>query len=408
MPFARTLSANARHPDAPPAAAPPPAVAIMPSRTCTACTTCPPAIRQPRQQGVVTLAMTLLVLFLSSLMVFQSSAGLLFEIRTGNNMLRQKQAQEAARGGLDAALAWLVSNGSASNFTNTANWTDDATGPSGNNQKANSSIFPQAISSQTIGDYPVSVSLWRNATAANVLEIRASSSGDGVATVSERLQLGTTTTSTSTPVTLNLNTVAPIVIKGGMSGVTGNPSVAAGTTGTAIISSQSSTTINTGGHGQSGLTVTGNIKGNAFTGTAWDLVFPNTSKAEMRAAADYSTIYFYDNEIPPPNNWHTNVGTASKPGILIFDTGAGCPKLNGGVVIYGIVYYADNCGNQGWGGAKIYGSMVSERSITKLTANSQFIGWSSTLGTGTVNLPPVTSTTTNNTLAIKTASWRDF
>lgn len=79
----------------------------MPSRTCSICS--PATCRQPRQQGVVTLAMTLLVLFLSSLMVFQSSAGLLFEIRTGNNLVSQSKAMEAARGGVEHALAWLAS-----------------------------------------------------------------------------------------------------------------------------------------------------------------------------------------------------------------------------------------------------------------------------------------------------------
>ena len=402
----------------------------MPSRTCTACTTRSPAIRQPRQQGVVTLAMTLLVLFLSSLMVFQSSAGLLFEIRTGNNLVSQSKAMEAARGGVEHALAWLASGAVSSTALSSAgNWSNDGSGPSGNNQQANSSLFGSAVSAQSIGSYSVAVSLWRNAATPNTLEIRATASGDASASIRQKVQLGTLTTTTTTPVTLNLASFAPIVVEGSLgdcgkkkSCITGNPSVTAGDSGVAIMTSASAAS-NQPGH----LSVTGQIQGNAFSGSAWDFVFPDTSKEQMRleseaqAAAELAaqqagtsyqrTVYYFDASNIGSiggQNWHQNIGSPSQPAILVFDSGAGCPKMNGGVVIYGLVYYADSCGKNGWGGATLTGTLVTEDNLSDLTANTQFRGWSANTGSGSINLPPAISTGTSSSLSRKTASWRDF
>ena len=367
------------------------------------------------QQGMATLTMSLVVLFLTSLMVFYTSSGMLFEIKTGNNQLYQSKALEAARGGVEHSMAWLVNSSNTSSLA----WTADATGPSGTNQKATAASFPSSVSSQTIGSYSVAVSLWRNSATPTILEVSAVASGDANATIRQRIRLGTTTVTTTTPNSLNIATVAPIVIKGGLSGITGTPDVYPNTAGGAAIvtSSTNSSEIDTGHLNLHG----GTISYGAFTGTAWDYIFPNTTKAQMKAESekqkllsDPRTIFYYPGsytqmpwEISP---WSSNkiVGSSNNAVVIIFDEGAGCPKINGNVTIYGVVYYYDDCDQNGWGGATIYGSMIADRPITKLTANTDFIGWSVNSGTGTITLPPITTTTTAQTFAKLAASWRDF
>lgn len=354
------------------------------------------------QQGMATLTMSLVVLFLASLMVFYTSSGMLFEIKTGNNQLYQSKALEAARGGVEHAMAWLV-NGSN---TGSLAWTDDNSGPSGTNQKATTASFPSSVSDQSIGGYTVAVSLWRNSATPTILEVSAAAAGDANASIRQRIRLGTTTVTTTTPNTLNVATVAPIVINGKLLDVVGTPDVNPSTTGGVAIatSSTNSSDIQIGHLNLNG----GTISYGAFTGNAWDFVFPNTSKAQMKAAADFEKIYYYDSELQPPDPWHESIGTASNPVILIFDTGAGCPTINGKVAIYGLVYFANACVDNGWGGVKIYGSMVADGTITKLNANAEFTGWSVSSGTGTIDLPPTIEDVTKQTFAKLAASWRDF
>lgn len=441
MPFARKLSANTRHPEGHP----------LRSLHLASYTTMPSSLSkdsafsymliiQRPQQGMVTLAMTLLVLFLSSLMIFQSSTGMLFEIKTGNNQISHSKALEAARGGVESALAWLASGSvSSSALTNASNW---------NGGQANSSLFPNSIASQSISAIAVDVTLWQIAstTSSTVLEIRASSSGDAMATVKQRVELVselTSTPSTETK-TVNLTSVAPIVVNGNFgvcvnkngkgyeSCINGSPDLTAGDAGTSPTDSTgnaievSGTTILTG-H----LAYTGDLKTGAFTGTAWDYVFKGISKAQMLAAAnaqlslplgDRTILYYqYDTttgQITPPfpsnsSTWHTSLGSKDKPVILIFDTYPECPRINGGgtVTIWGVVYYGSGCTNlDGGGSAEFHGSLVTESNLNDLNANTKFFGWTQTTGSTTTIGVPITTTTTStlHKIAKKTASWRDF
>lgn len=339
-----------------------------------------------RQHGLATLTIALIMLFLMSLMIFNTSSGMLLELKTGNNQYFQAKALEAARGGVDYTVSWLDV---PSNYSSLS-WSNDATGPSGNNQKA---TWPSGsdVGSQTIGSYTVAVTLWRNSANTSILEVRAIASGDASVTVRQKIH--------AKSISFNTASAPPLIINGCLSGVTGNPDMHPANTGDTVIqSSQASSCLDNGHLGLNG----GVIQENVFASSAWDYVFA-TSKADMKELAAQSSsdaIYYYDTSNPFSGNWHDDVGTASNPGILIFDTGAGCPKINGNVTIYGIVYYAAECGSdQGWGNTTIYGSVVSEGSITKLTANTDFYPWpggsmpSYTIAMDFAKLP---------------ASWRDF
>lgn len=339
-----------------------------------------------RQHGVTTLAISLIMLFLMSLMIFNTSSGMLLELKTGNNQYYQAKALEAARGGVEYGISWLNTSGNYSSLS----WGSDNSGPSGNNQQTTN--LSSSVASQTIGGYAVAVTLWRNSATPKIIEIRAISSGDASVTVREKVYVNT--------ISFNNASAPPLIINGCLSGVTGNPDMHPTNAGdTVIVASQASSCLDNGHLGLNG----GVMQGDAFTSSAWDYAFA-TSKAEMKTLAAVSSsdaIHYYDASNPFSDvNWHDDLGSATSPGILIFDTGAGCPKINGNVTIYGIVYYAAECGSdQGWGNTTIYGSVISEGNITQLTANTDFYPWQNAT---------IASSYSVVDLAKLPASWRDF
>ncbi|MDP2099500.1 MAG: PilX N-terminal domain-containing pilus assembly protein [Methylobacter sp.] len=107
------------------------------------------------------------------------------------------------------------------------------------------------------------------------------------------------------------------------------------------------------------------------------------------------------------------IGTPSTPVILIVPSAYGCPKLNGGIVIYGIVYFESTtaCASNGWGGADIYGSVIWEGDVDKPNANSRFIAIDFS-NDGAINNtlypPDVLPTTLPYAISAIPGTWKDF
>lgn len=334
----------------------------------------------PRQRGIATLAIALVLLFLVSILLWRTSANLLLELKTTNNQYQQTQALEAARGGIDYGYAWLKQK------AGTPAWHKDSTLPAPYNQRA-------SLPTQKIGQYEVKLALWQDSAAPGKMELQAEARGDALAVVRQKI---------AGESIFNHASNAPIVINGCMSGIKGRPSINGVNGGSAITSSADKSCLDTGHLSLGG----GSIESNAFDDSgpdaAWNHVFA-ISKAEAKALAAKSSsddIHFFDASNPAPHNWHQNVGTPSKPGMLIIDSGGGCPKLNGGVQIYGIVYLSAQCSSSnGWGGAHLTGSLISEGGIDKLGANTSFSPWP---GGGNPDFGVETGLT-----RVK-GSWRDF
>ncbi|MBI3146787.1 MAG: hypothetical protein HYZ18_16330 [Pseudogulbenkiania sp.] len=348
-----------------------------------------------RQHGLATLTTALIMLFLMSLMIFNTSSGMLLELKTGNNQYYQAKALEAARGGIDYTVSWLDVSSNYSSLS----WSNDATGPSGNNQQATN--LSSSVASQTIGGYTVAVTLWRDSADTSILEVRAIASGDASVTVRQKIHAKT--------IQFNIPSVPPLVIDGCLSGVTGTPDMHPANDGDFVIdSSQASSCIDTGHLNMTNDGKTGKVHQTAFSSSAWDYVFA-TSMSDMKALAAQSSadaIYYYDDtdatNKTAPENWHDDVGSESSPGILVFNFSdeKDCPKINGDVTIYGIVYYSAACSkNPGWGNFILHGSVVFEGEVTQMTANTQYYPW-----TG--------GSTPSYTIAMDfaklPASWRDF
>jgi hypothetical protein len=120
---------------------------------------------------------------------------------------------------------------------------------------------------------------------------------------------------------------------------------------------------------------------------AWNHLFAiPLADAKARAAAA-GQVYASDNAVPtapavpfvvytgstPFNGSGTKVyGSAAAPVVLIVSD-PGCPKFNGGVTVYGFIYYESVGGScNGWGGASVIGSVVLEGDAGDFNANSSF------------------------------------
>lgn len=79
-------------------------------------------------------------------------------------------------------------------------------------------------------------------------------------------------------------------------------------------------------------------------------------------------VYFITDTSP----WSANLGDINNPVILYFDDTSECPSINGGAIIFGLVYYdtpPGGCANPGTGNAKVFGTMAFEGDLKKFNSN---------------------------------------
>ena len=96
------------------------------------------------------------------------------------------------------------------------------------------------------------------------------------------------------------------------------------------------------------------------------------------------------------------VGSPTNPIILIIDSAADCPKFNGGITVYGVIFIDSECSSAtGWGGADIYGIVAFNGDVTQLNSNTEFYTFNDIPGGGnTHNLKLPASRVLG--------SWKDF
>jgi Tfp pilus assembly protein PilX len=320
-----------------------------------------------RQRGAAVLALSVIMLFLITIVTFYANKGAVLEQKISTNQLQYLQAYEAAQGGMDYALAWLATSGSVA-------WINDTSYPPYNQRSTSASL------TQMIGNYTSTVTLWRNSARTNIVEIDSVSAGDATATVRQAVNLSLFTGNTSAPLTVN-GCVVDSAAAGCIALGTLTPPPGAG------------------------------VVSGAFAGTAWDNTF-GISKTAMYALASNQAggatggpIYYYT-DATVTNPWRASLpaGVSTPPlqtnqrVILIFDTTT-CPKINGGITIYGTVYCSAGGDLSGTGGGNIYGSFIVDGPITKYTGN------------GNLNPDPyanITTLYTGSPISKITGSWRDF
>jgi Tfp pilus assembly protein PilX len=358
-----------------------------------------------RQSGAAALGVTLMLLFILTILGVLGTRVLVQDTRSTANELQAARAFEAAEAGLEYGVAWLNANAAPYTYvSDTAAFGTVAACPA-------ASACQRISTDQTVtlGGFNVTIR-FRRATvplsAMNYMEVIAYA----VATADTSNKATSRQQVFVSPFNSNKtgNTAPPLVVNGCISGVTGNPSLtpkAAGQTG--ILSSQAASCLDSGHMNLNGAAKTGS----GFTGTAWDYVFPGMPKADMKAIADAQAaagLALADRSViwvTSSTPWHDSVGSLGppvKPVVLVFAASSGCPKMNGNPVIVGIVYYEGGCDSNGFGGTDLHGSLVYEGSLTKFTANT----------TLNYNSGVATVVTTGSNLGGKVpkvaGTWKDF
>lgn len=137
-------------------------------------------------------------------------------------------------------------------------------------------------------------------------------------------------------------------------------------------------------------------------GSAWDYVFGVLlSDAKQMALSSPGSPFYY---FPDGKNINPSIDIISSennPVVLILDSNDSekCPKINGNISIYGVVYVSNACKENGWGSATIVGSVVYDGNVDKLNANTKFIGFSKS-GFDAMKRSP--------SVFIIPGTWRDF
>jgi Tfp pilus assembly protein PilX len=364
-----------------------------------------------RQQGAATLIVVLvLAIIMAIISLTTAQTGLMEQKITGND-LRAREVQEAAEAGLEYGVGWANQN----EIPNTV------TCSSGSLPAGCPTALTTVTGSSTGESYSYTLTFTKGTDS-----IRVASAAQGVADSSiaatseafikqipvELFDFGITmpppwviagcitNAPTGTPDTFVLNATNLAVISGTSSNPTCLPQ---GHLDVTIWTDANGNGVKDSGEDGGGTTFNrGIFPGCPSTHCAWNYVF----KMDFQEAIDRATDagHVYSGSIPcgpatsspsiyiienggPINSADisgnctgtgvdsTTIGAPNQPILLIIPSDNGCPRFNGGVTIYGIIYFESEteCASNGWGGATVYGSVIWEGDVDKPNANSEFI-----------------------------------
>lgn len=318
-----------------------------------------------KESGAVTLFMSLIILLALTLIVIAGGKSARVEQLASANETRTLEVFHAAEAGLEYGIRWLANHKPV--------WVAGIC-------TQNLTLTAPAVTAGSGHTYNQMVTYCRNATTRDFVLVRATATSAQEATITASVQQYVRPNTILSPGYL-LDS-PPLVVNGcvqgahGNAGVTGTPDVFTGVGEDALETSQSAGCIDIGHLNLHG----GLVAANAFEGTAWQYLFGALTKAQFQSLAATETAavaaglmnvsdrsYFWVTDTDP---WSQNLGSPTHPVILAFAAAANCPQTNGGVLLYGVIYYEDPaCGNQGWGGANIYGTAAFEGDLSKFNAN---------------------------------------
>ena len=332
-----------------------------------------------RQQGVVTLMMAMVLLVATTLLSIYSTRSAVQEQRIAANEYRAMEVDQASAAGLDYALIWLGTSG------NSVTWAagTDATCVGAVDEIG--SIAGPAITAANSDSYNLGIVFCRNAAVnTNVIQVTATATAASDASISRTSRVFTR--AQPGPMKPSFPMV-PLVVGGCLFGANGSPDIWPEPAGVAIETRVGSvpcidTSSKLGLDGEGSITPAGIIDDPIPVAIdLWDYVFA-MSRAEIQAAAAQEVA---DGIADPMRkfvwvtstaNWHRDIGSPTNFAVVVFTAAADCPKMNGSVQIYGIVFVDSDCDKaNGWGGSDIYGSAVVNGNIgatQKLNANTNF------------------------------------
>jgi Tfp pilus assembly protein PilX len=366
-------------------------------------------ISKTRQQGgAALLVVAVLAIVMAAMTLTTTNVGVMEQRIVGND-LRAKEAREAAEAGLEYGMAWAAKNSIP--WPTTGPKTLSCPGGTG------CPTLPTVTGSSTGENYSVMSLVYKKTSSSpDFIEITATAAGTNDATITATTQsyiqqfgplfspnaptpppwvvAGCIETApTGTPDTYVRSTTGLAVITGSPTYDPSNPSACLPQGHLDVSAWNDANGDGVMQSGEVGASTTfnrGQFSGCPSTNCAWNQVF-NMPLSEAKAAAATAGHEYSRSNIPGgpassapsiyvinesnPINSPAVIGGPQKPVVLIIPSAYGCPKFNGGITIYGIVYYESTtaCEANGWGGAKIYGSVIWEGDVDKPTANSEFI-----------------------------------
>lgn len=350
-------------------------------------------------RGYATLVISLVLLFVISIATFTTARTGLFEQKISNNEYRRAEIVNAAEAALEYSAAWLAENTPAWSGSTTQTAAPTSTLPTITTASGDTLNLSAAFSRDTTNPQYIRI----DATA------RAASDETITAMATRYVRV------IPAPVSPAAVNAPPLLMDGCLSDATGNPDIFPGPSNMAAATSQPDDGNGSDNDGVNDCITWGQInphggasQGNAFTGDVWDQLFA-VSRTEMKAIADAEVAAGVANAertvvwVSDSGNYHTSWGSPTHPVVVVFDPDADCPKINGGPTIYGIVFMDSACsGANGWGGTSVYGSVVVNGDVSKLTANTAIYDWSLSGSSDSID------SYFDSTASLLPGTWKDF
>ena len=390
-----------------------------------------------RQHGAATLVVVLVLTMIMALVsITTARTGIMEQKMTGND-LRAREAQEAAEAGLEYGIAWASKNyimGDVLTCT-TANEPDcpvhsTVSGFSTSETYSYTLIFTKVTvticSDPSYTTEPNCVGNGNTWESTLLVRVQSTSQGDADKNISAKAE--TFIKQDSIDLFGSGTTMPPPwVVAGCIQSPKGNPDIyVLNSSSVSIISGSSAPLSSCLPEGNLTITEWNDTNGNGFkennesvnnasfvnnnfncgaTNCSWDYAF-NVPLAEAKQLATTAGHVYDDTSLIPcgasssPSIYMINnsgplnsaaisgncsadgvdaatIGVPHEPILLIVPASAGCPKFNGGITIYGIIYFESTtaCASNGWGGATVYGSVIWEEVnvVGKPNANPEFI-----------------------------------
>lgn len=352
------------------------------------------------QRGAAALLVTTLLVVIGGLSALVVNEAMVAEQKITGSNLRNKEVYAGAIGGLDYAIEWLENTGVAG-----ITWSSTAAGgtaqpPALANSAEGIDSYTHTLSYELLTDLSADPKLMRVTSTATAVADSHVQKTVSVIVIRASLISGTTYDG------------PPLLVEQCVSAVTGTPDIVPstmpdGSPGIAIGTVNGASACLDPGHFELNGGTVGSL---AAAGVdLFSTVFGvgrDESDIQSWAAGNPTNIIYVDTNYTGPysfngNTWNVDVGSAASDVILYFDQSVGCPKLNAGVVIYGLVYFEqDDCSSQGWGAAEVHGTVAFSGDLTKFTANPELIG------------DPLDSfggdDATFSVVSVVPGSWRDF
>jgi Tfp pilus assembly protein PilX len=375
-----------------------------------------------KQRGAAALIITLILVVIASLSSLVVNKSAIEEQKRSGIDLRNKEVYAAANGALEYGIYELMRVYNDNDPT-TPDWTntDEATEAAAANETATAAYDPYGDGSvvtlvqgidaynvvDAIGD-PIKYTLLTAEDAQPaIIEITAPVVGVAETHVTKTVSVRVVRANLGTP---SMFDGPPLIVEDCIPplAVNGTPDITSDSVAIATISGSSAGTgcIDPGHFSVTGGGVVGEPISTDPELDLFEAMFGGITETTLKEMAAVSDNVYY---VTDTNPWNTSIGSLTDPAILYFDAAADCPAFNGGVVIYGLVYFEApgdpdtdpyGCDVQGTGAAIVYGTVAVEGDLLSMNANIELVkvDFSGTNGDDS----PV------SVITVLPGSWRDF